>query len=454
LLSFLNSASAETFAAQRNLVSTRSLANSEAESLVERLRLSGGDGMTDDGAIFEHERIFFPSYPYEWPVEMLHAAALLTLELIQKSATEGFGLKDATPYNILFRGVEPVFVDLLSFERRDPRDPVWKPYAQFVRTFLLPLLVHKYWSRRLSDIFLTHRDGLEPEEVYRMCGFFRRFRPTFLSLVSLPVWLSGKGKGRSLYETERTCEPEKARFILELLFRRLHRAVVKLDPDASDNSHWSGYMGTHSYTAQGFGVKEHFVEDALNQFRPKRLLDIGANTGHFSALAASRGMTVVAIDSDPACVGALWKEATRRKLNILPLVVDLSRPSPAVGWRNGECPGFLDRARGSFDCVLMLALLHHLLVNERIPLPEVFDLAAEITTDTLIIEYVGPEDSMFKTLARGRSSLFSGLTRKVFEAAAQRKFRIINSTQVPDAHRWLYLLQKKSGDSAEICVIQ
>jgi hypothetical protein len=31
------------------------------------------------------------------------------------SLREGFGLKDATPYNVLFRGAQPVFVDLLSF---------------------------------------------------------------------------------------------------------------------------------------------------------------------------------------------------------------------------------------------------------------------------------------------------------------------------------------------------
>src|SRR2546430_1675455 len=51
--------------------------------------------------IVEHERIPFPSYPYEWPPEMLHAAGTLTLDLAQQSLEEGFGLKDATPYNIL-----------------------------------------------------------------------------------------------------------------------------------------------------------------------------------------------------------------------------------------------------------------------------------------------------------------------------------------------------------------
>ena len=78
---------------------------------------------------------------------------------------DGIGLKDATPYNILFRGPDPVFIDVLSFERRNPGDPTWLPYAQFVRTFLLPLLANKYFGLGLDQILTTRRDGLEPEEV-------------------------------------------------------------------------------------------------------------------------------------------------------------------------------------------------------------------------------------------------------------------------------------------------
>ncbi len=103
--------------------------------------------------LWEHERIPFPSFPYEWPPEMLHAAATLTLDLAEAALKEGFGLKDATPYNVLFRGACPVFVDVLSFERRDPLDSTWMAYGQFVRTFLLPLMASRYlvyrWTRSL-----------------------------------------------------------------------------------------------------------------------------------------------------------------------------------------------------------------------------------------------------------------------------------------------------------------
>ena len=126
--------------------------------------------------MFEHERIAFQNFPYEWAPEMLYAAGSLTLDLAEEALAEGFGLKDATPSNVIFRGCQPVFVDLLSFEPRDPNDPVWLPYAQFVRTFLLPILASERLGLRLDQIFLTRRDGLEPEEVYRLCGFTQRLR--------------------------------------------------------------------------------------------------------------------------------------------------------------------------------------------------------------------------------------------------------------------------------------
>ena len=128
-----------------------------------------------------------------------------------------------------------------------------------------------------------------------------------------------------------------------------------LRPAARKQSTWSDYMETHSYDDPAFAAKEKFVREALAEFKPGRVLDAGANTGHFSEMAAQDGAAVVAIDLDEVCVGEIWRRAREKKLNILPLVVNLARPTPAAGWRNQECPSFLDRARGSFDGVLMIA---------------------------------------------------------------------------------------------------
>jgi hypothetical protein len=138
--------------------------------------------------------------------------------------------------------------------------------------------------------------------------------------------------------------------------------------------------------------------------------------------------------------------ATREKLDILPLVVNIARPSPSMGWRNRECLSFLDRASGSFDAIFMLALVHHLLVSERIPLDEIMELASTLTSNLLIIEYVGPEDAMFRRITRGRDSLFQGLNRQIFEAAFSRRFECFESRRLEQSNRWIYLLRKRAGN--------
>jgi hypothetical protein len=394
-------------------------------------------------ALVEHERIPFPAFPYEWPAEMLHSAGELTLALALSALEDGFGLKDASPYNILFRAAaEPVFVDVLSFERRDPLDCAWNAYAQFARTFLLPLLAWREFGMAPNRILTTLRDGLEPETIYRWAGFWRRLNPQFLTLVSLPKWMSGH-ESAAAYRPKKASSQEQARFIMKGLLASCGRHLNALRPTHAD-SRWSNYAASKSlYSAGEVAAKEALVSEALALARPNQVLDVGANEGHFSFLAANSGASVVAIDSDPAVVGTIWRKAQAERLDVLPLVVDLARPTPATGWQNQECESFLDRARGGFDMVMLLAVIHHILVTERIPLEDLLDLVAEITREYTLIEYVSPDDPMFKRIVRGREALYSHLTRDRFEAAAQRHFELVRSTQIDGLHRWIYLFRRR-----------
>lgn len=443
---FLASSCAKNLAARKKIVSSRRLDDAESAALRSRPELERYFKGVADGAIFEHEAVPFASFPHEWPPEMLWAAGKLTLEVAEAALADGFNLKDATPDNVLFRGADPVFVDLLSFEPRDPLDPIWKPYGQFVRTFLLPLLANRRWNLSLADIFGTRRDGLQPEEIYRWCGPLERLSPRMLSLVSIPTWLSRKADpdDQKIYQPHRLKDAEKARFIVESLFRRLGRVLNALEPQASKST-WSEYMATHSYDDPAFAAKQQFVEEALREFRPATVLDAGANTGHFSALAAGAGARVVAVDLDAACVGTIWRRAQEKKLDLLPLAINLARPSPALGWRNAERSSFLDRATGNFDGVLMLALIHHLLVTERIPLEEIMRLAYELTNQLLVIEWVEPQDAMFRRLTRGRESLHASLSAEHFEKVSGNFFEIVRSAPLPGTARRMYCLKRKAS---------
>jgi SAM-dependent methyltransferase len=259
-------------------------------------------------------------------------------------------------------------------------------------------------------------------------------------MVTLPKLLGGEGV---VVGPASKTDDEKALFVIESLLKRLRSSLAQLRPTPRKPTGWSRYMETHSYDADGFSAKEAFVRAALSEFKPQKVLDVGANTGHFSELAAGLGAQVVAIDSDAACAGECFARARQDNLDILPLVVDIARPTPSLGWRNGECASFLDRARGHFDAVLMLALVHHLLVTERVPLNEIIDLAAELTKSLLIIEFVPFEDPMFQRLLRGRDALFGNYNREFFERSCECRFEIVRSADIPGTARRLYLLRKR-----------
>lgn len=450
LKEFLSSAVADKYIKFGNLVNTTILDN---ESIKDWHGVGNiGHFIENSNIVVEHERIPFQSFPYEWPAEMLHAAGCLTLDFAVDLLKEDFGIKDATPYNILFRGCRPVFIDLLSVERRDQGDPIWSPYAQFVRTFLLPLLINKHLGLPLDQVFLTRRDGLEPEEAYRLLSLIKRLKTPFLTLVSIPTWLAAGDKKNdpAIYHKKCLDDIEKAKFILKSLFSQLRKYLNRLKPEDSKSSAWSDYMSSNNYTTEHIGAKKNYIENMLVKCRPKMVLDVGCNTGYFSAIAARSGSAVVAIDYDPVVVGRVWRKASKEELDILPLVVNITRPSPATGWRNMECQSFLDRARGSFDAVFMLAVIHHMLVTERVPLDEILDMAAEITTDILVVEYISPDDSMFRRLTRGRDKLFEYLSTDVFETSCRRHFEIISVQHLDNTERWLYLMRKKASKNYNI----
>jgi SAM-dependent methyltransferase len=441
---FLCSPFAQDLIESRRMVGTREVPECEVlEYLTPRSRAiceSFGSG----GRIFEHDRIWFPSYAYEWPPEMLYAAAELTLDLAENSLTAGYGLKDATPFNVLFAGPNPVFVDILSFEKRDPDDSRWLPYEQFMRMFIRPLLMSREFGMHADEIFLSHHAGLQAEDVYAHLPWTKRFRPSFLSSVSIPVWLNRRVNpdDHKLFEKNSSADPEKAAFILQAQLRRLRKTLLKVAPRAQAQSVWSSYMSNLSYMEEEFTRKTDLVQEWISDCGPKTVLDIGCNTGHFSAIAAKNSARVVALDLDPVVVGNVWRRAVAEKLDILPLVMNIAHPVPATGWLNAEHPSFLNRAAGSFDLVLMLAVIHHLLVTERIPLNEILNLAAELTRQNLIIEYVSKEDPLFRRLTRGRDALHESYTQESFEAACRQRFLIVAKQLVKGDLRWVYLLRK------------
>src|SRR5688572_13423080 len=256
---FLHSPCGRKFEQARSLISSRLLPKAEVAQWLKCESFNRAVAGHLIGAVFEHEAVQFPAFAYEWTPPMLYAAAELTLDLAVDALASGYTLKDATPHNILFRGAKPVFVDVLSFEPRVRGEAMWKPYAQFVRSFILPLLANKYWGTSLAEMFTTRRDGLQSEDLYGRCSFLQKIRPPFLNLITLPTMLARKAGDSRIYQTAPMADEDRARFIVEALLRRLRRTLRRLKPTTGAASAWSGYMDSHGYDASAFSAKETFV---------------------------------------------------------------------------------------------------------------------------------------------------------------------------------------------------
>ncbi|MBM3474718.1 MAG: class I SAM-dependent methyltransferase [Armatimonadetes bacterium] len=396
-------------------------------------------------SFLHHERIERLSYCPEWSAPMLADAGLHTLRLQEALLQEGLSLKDATPYNIQFRGTQPIFIDLPSIEPMR-EDGLWVPLNQFCETFVYPLLLHRRARLDLRVLLTGSPDGVDLETTYRLLGTGARLDPRLLSLVQLPRLLGRLMKPREVVggDGQRAAtlvrSAEQSRQVQLRTVGGLREHLRRLRT-SRERTNWSEYTQTHSYDDQSEAQKASCIRAFLAERAVRSVLDLGCNTGAYSVLAAKAGCAVTAVDFDHACVVRLYEQAKAAGLNILPLCVDLTHPTPGLGWNNLERPRFLDRARA--DCVLALALLHHLLVTHRVPLASILDLLATLCERYLMIEYVDPADRMFRALLLNRSESYAAITLEAFRAAAQERFEVLSETQLGSMARYLFVLAKR-----------
>jgi ribosomal protein L11 methylase PrmA len=224
------------------------------------------------------------------------------------------------------------------------------------------------------------------------------------------------------------------------LIENLQTTVKKFDWKPT-GTEWADYYKANNYTDHAFEHKKILVGDWLTRIEAKTVWDLGANTGVFSRVAAEAGANVISSDIDPAAVEVNYRIVKEKKEDkLLPLVLDLTNPSPAIGWNNNERDSFLQR--GPADATLALALVHHLAIANNVPLGRVAEFFAECS-EWLIVEFVPKSDSQVQKLLRSRADIFSGYTQAGFETAFGERFSVKESSAVRDSERWLYLMKRK-----------
>ncbi len=408
--------------------------------LVEHEEVSPCKAVAPDAAfVIRPRELPFLSWAYEWCFSALKDAALLTLNIQRRALAAGMWLKDASHFNIQFDGTAPVLIDTLSFERYTPGMP-WPAYGQFCRHFLAPLALMAKTDVALSRLLMLFIDGLPLDVVCKLLPWRTRFSPGLLMHLHLHARLTRKYSDTSSSRRQPQVKGKVSEQGMMALLGSIENTVrrLKWQPEGTE---WADYYEEHSYSSAAFDHKQQVVDRFLELARPQTVWDLGANVGVFSRLAVSKGARTYAFDIDPACVERCYLKARREnERRLLPLFLDLSNPTPAIGWANSERSALLERAPA--DLVMALALIHHLAISNNVPLRAVAEMFAGIA-DQLIIEFVPKPDPQVQRLLQSRPDIFPEYNKEGFEAAFADHFEFAESVPVGDDGRILYLMKAR-----------
>jgi hypothetical protein len=389
-------------------------------------------------AVIRPLRVDFISYPYEWSFGQLQDAATLTLDIQERALARGFTLRDSSAYNIQFQAGQPVLIDTLSFEPW-VEGKAWDAYKQFCEHFLLPLTLMQKRDVRCGALLRTYLDGVPLDLGSRLLP-----RRTWASLgtllhIHLHAWAKARYAGSAVSSTVKG--RSMSRKSLLTLVKNLGAAVRRLSWRPA-GTEWADYTIANNYSPEAAESKRRIVTTHLRDSAARTVWDLGANTGEYSRVAREVASLVISFDMDPAAVERNYLRVRGdRETGILPLLTDLTNPSPAQGWAGRERLSL--EQRGPADALLALALIHHLAIGHNLPLEHIANYLARLGR-SLIIEFVPKSDSQVKRLLLSRPDIFPGYTQEKFEKAFSRYFTIQAAARIEDSERWLYRMSATS----------
>jgi hypothetical protein len=387
--------------------------------------------------VIRPRRVPLISYPYEWCFSHWKEAALTTLRIQKRALGKGMWLKDASAYNVQLLEGRPVLIDTLSFERY-PEGRPWVAYRQFCQHFLAPLAIMAHCDVRLAQLLRVHIDGLPLDLAAGLLPWWTRCTP------GLALHLHAHSRSQRQHASQQELRvPQRpfSRRALELLLESLTSAVSRLTWRPRRSVWGDYYERGHNYSPESLADKERIVEGLLNAAEPETVWDLGANDGRFSRLASRCGALAVCWDADPLCVERNY-QAMRRdsERNVVPLVLDLTNPSSAIGWAQEERMSLAQR--GPADVVMALGLLHHLAIGNNVPLERIASYLARLG-HRLIVEFVPKEDSHVRRLMASREDLFPDYHREGFERAFGKHFALLSAQPIAGSWRWIYCLERR-----------
>ena len=396
------------------------------------------DSPADDEGflVIRPKRVPFVSYPYEWCFGQYKQAAITTLRIHLLALEHGMVLKDASAYNIQFITGYAVLIDTLSFEPYKEGEP-WIAYGQFCRHFLAPLMLMAKVDVRLSKLMMSHIDGVPLDLAQNILrNKSGAFGAGHIRMHSRAVARHGEGGKNDTAPSDKIINVSKRNIIAMAQSMLSYIEKLELKDIVTE---WGGYYSNTNYSDISAKAKEIIVNEFLGQVEGcKNVWDFGANDGRYSRLAVDAGAHVVAFDLDHNAVERNYKEIQKNRKTMLPLILDLTAPSPAIGFANIERGSIPDRQKP--DVIMMLAVIHHLAISNNLP----FDQIAKWISGMcryLIIEFVPKEDSQVRILLRTRVDIFPHYTKECFEIAFENYFDLLGEQVIRESGRSLYLYE-------------
>ena len=394
---------------------------------------------TDDPKVYKllcPTQIPFQSYPFEWSYTQWRKSILAYLKINHIALKYGMILKDATPYNFYLTGGKAVMFDTSSFMFFKENDS-WIAYRQFCEEFLSPVALMYYNGAEWSKLTMANLRGMPLSFVSKQLPLKSWVNLTTLLHIHLHSKYSGNNKtdgGKSKINKGFTLEKIKS------LQKMIFNSVSKWNKPYQYKSHWSTYYENDIESPEYLKDKEATIRKWLEII--KSVIDLGANTGKFSFIAAEYAEKVISLEGDEKCVNEIEEQINLGKLdNIYTLLGNVAEPSPALGSLNIETDSIYIRA--NTDLVLGLAIVHHLYISNRLNFNQITLIFAKFSSKYLIVEFIPVIDNKVQLLIKDKIINLMNYNEAHFINALSCWYTIKESISLKDSERRLFLLEKK-----------
>ena len=379
------------------------------------------------GLVLIHHRVPFVSYPHEWCAAMFKDAARAYLDLHRELLQYGLTLKDTHPWNLLFEATKPIYVDVNSI-RPCAGDTGHLDYNEFCQYYLHPLTLMGQGQERIVRFLLPDYEGILPSDFSTMARISAS-RAAFAMMSRLPArlrkqipqryrpWL--ERRARSIQSLRRKPQ-ERSNF--RLFLERLRREIehVPLPIYAHTGSDNSEISRASLSPGDPWNPLEESLHQLISSLNPDSILTIGTETALPARLASLLGKTVVAFSKDSGYVTGLYLDARDRNLQLLPLIMDFTDPTPSRGLSSHVSIAAADRLR--CDLVLALGVIRQLM-PKHLRFDQIAEGLARFSKRWVIVDF--PRDIPDHPITR-----VSWFTLETFVNVLGKRFANVSELQI------------------------